>query len=107
MTLFVTVVVQVGHQLQQSHAKAHKGQKSAGTIEPHIDDLGHLRLEDSETEDDETITEPGSDTMPIISVKTYLKSIYPFEDITDQFNSSDWFFYYIACSLFSIRASPV
>ena len=33
--------------------------------------------------------EPGSDTMPIISVKTYLKSIYPFEDITDQFNSSD------------------
>ena len=25
----------------------------------------------------------------IISVKTYLKSIYPFEDITDQSNSSD------------------
>jgi hypothetical protein len=23
------------------------------------------------------------------SLKTYLKSIYPFEDITDQFNSSD------------------
>ena len=61
----------------------------AGTIQPNIDDLGPLRLEDSETEDDETITEPGSDTMPIISVKTYLKSIYPFEDITDQFNSSD------------------
>ena len=37
--------------------------------------------------------EPGSDTMPIISVKTYLKSIYSFEDITDQFNSSDWFFF--------------
>ena len=91
MTLFVTVVVQVGHQLQQKIAtlKAYKGQKSAGTIEPHIDDLGPLRLEDSETEDDETITEPGSDTMPIISVKTYSKSIYPFEDITDQFNSSD------------------
>ena len=71
------------------HAKAHKGQKSAGTIEPHIDDLGPLRLEDSETEDDETMTEPGSDTMPIISIKTYLKSIYPFEAITDQFNSSD------------------
>ena len=34
--------------------------------------------------------EPGSDKMPIIrSVKTYLKPIYPFEDITDQFNSSD------------------
>ena len=34
--------------------------------------------------------EPVSDTMPIISVKTYLKSIYPFEDTTDQqFNSSD------------------
>jgi hypothetical protein len=31
--------------------------------------------------------------MPIISIKTYLKSIYPFEDITDQFNSSDWFFF--------------
>ena len=71
------------------HAKAHKGQKSAGTIEAHIDDLGALRLEDSETEDDETMTEPGSDTMPIIIIKTYLKSIYPFEDITDQFNSSD------------------
>ena len=68
------------------HSKAYKGQKSAGTIEPHIDDLGPLRLEDSETEDDETITEPGSGTMPIISVKTYLKSIYPFEDITDQVN---------------------
>ena len=27
--------------------------------------------------------------MPTISIKTYLKSIYPFEDITDQFNSSD------------------
>ena len=38
--------------------------------------------------------EPGSDTMPIISVKTYLKSIYPVEDITDQFNSSDWFFFW-------------
>ena len=24
--------------------------------------------------------------MPIISIKTYLKYIYPFEDITDQFN---------------------
>ena len=35
----------------------------------------------------------GSDTMPIISIKTYLKSIYPFEDITDQFNSSDWIFF--------------
>jgi hypothetical protein len=28
-------------------------------------------------------------SMPIINIKTYLKSIYPFEDITDQFNSSD------------------
>ena len=27
--------------------------------------------------------------MPIISIKTDLKSIHPFEDITDQFNSSD------------------
>ena len=27
--------------------------------------------------------------MPIISIKTYLKFIYPFEDINDQFNSSD------------------
>ena len=75
------------------HTKAHKGQKSAGTIKPHIDDFGPLRLEDSETEEDETmvetIKEPGSDTMPIISVKTYLKSIYPLKDITDQFNSSD------------------
>ena len=26
--------------------------------------------------------------MPIISIKTYLKSIYPFEDITDQFKST-------------------
>ena len=59
--------------------------------------------------------EPGSDTMPIISVKTYLKSIYPFEDITDQFNSSDWFFflekwtriimYHVV--FFSIKTSPV
>jgi hypothetical protein len=30
--------------------------------------------------------------MPIISIKTYIKFIYPFEDITDQFNSSDWIF---------------
>ena len=30
--------------------------------------------------------------MPIISIKTYLKYIYPFKDITDQFNSSDYFF---------------
>ena len=29
----------------------------------------------------------------LISVKTYLKSIYPFEDITDQFHSSDFFFW--------------
>ena len=26
--------------------------------------------------------------------KTYLKSIYPFEDITDQFNSSDWILFF-------------
>ena len=32
---------------------------------------------------------PGSDTILIISIKTYLKSIYPVEDITDQFDSSD------------------
>ena len=50
--------------------------------------------------------------MPITSIKTNLKSIYPFEDIIDLFNSSNWFFFWknepeIVCVCFSIKSSPV
>ena len=48
----------------------------------------------------------------IISIKTYLKSIYSFEDITDQFNSSDWIFFFwknepeLVCSVFFNKNKP-
>ena len=63
-----------------------KGQKSQENVPELICDLED-EFEPIEDENDEKMIDLDQDisnTMPIFSVKSYLKSIYPFEEVTDQ-----------------------
>ena len=71
------------------HAKAHKGQKGQkvpeNVAEP-IDDLeDEFETDDSMSETEQEQPET-SETMPVFNIRNYVKSIYPFEEITDEFN---------------------
>ena len=77
------------------HAKAHKGQKGKkgqkgqkvpeNVTEP-IDDLeDEFETDDSMSETEQEQPET-SETMPVFNIRNYVKSIYPFEEITDEFN---------------------
>ena len=72
--------------LSGRHSQGQKGQKVPENVAEPIDDLeDEFETDDSMSETEQEQPET-SENMPVFNIRNYVKSIYPFEEITDEFN---------------------